>query len=254
MKTHKFKIPAAGFSLIELLVVIAVIALLMTVVVPGLMVAKERARRVVCLSNIHQFVIGLQVYAEQNQYQLPATGLASTFELLFQNYDRMAESIGSEKSMFCPSLKKPFKKNISAAAGGSFCGGESDYNRDYMFIGYNYLGGQQNAPWPLVQPATRQWESALDSSCKITMPIVTELNVWSVSHDKTVAPHGNRGPYRLGDDYMNSGLGGITSGQLGASGGNLGYIDGSGGWKKIDETNIYRVSVDGQDAGWFSTW
>ena len=113
METRKRKSSSTGFSLIELLVVIAIIALLIAVVLPGLKVAQERARRVVCLSNIHQFILGIQVYADQNACRLPASGTKSTFELLTPDYNVLADNIGSDKAMFCPSLGKPFIRKSS---------------------------------------------------------------------------------------------------------------------------------------------
>jgi len=46
-----------AFTLIELLVVIAVIALLMAILIPVLLSAKERTHRVVCLSNLKQLTL-----------------------------------------------------------------------------------------------------------------------------------------------------------------------------------------------------
>ncbi len=62
---------AGAFSLIELLVVIAVIALLLAVLLPSLAVIKERGRRTVCKSNVRQFIVGLHVYANENEHHLP---------------------------------------------------------------------------------------------------------------------------------------------------------------------------------------
>jgi prepilin-type N-terminal cleavage/methylation domain-containing protein len=56
-----------AFTLIELLVVIAVIALLMGLLVPVLGRAREHGRRVACMGNIRQFIIGIQVYAGDNR-------------------------------------------------------------------------------------------------------------------------------------------------------------------------------------------
>ncbi len=243
-----------GFSLVELLIVVGVVVLLVAVTLPGLKVAKERARRVVCLSNIHQFILGLQVYAESNKSRLPQAGMESTFEFLARKYDMLADNTGSEKVIFCPSLGRPFMEKKTGFSKTLTCGHDGNDNRENMYIGFNYLGGHLNAPWPLAGAATAQWSSARLTTCKATMPIITELNIWSVTNEKTVAPHGKRGPFRLAGDYMNTGLGGITSGQMGAAGGNIGYIDGSGHWKRIDETHIYRVSINDDVTEWFSTW
>jgi prepilin-type N-terminal cleavage/methylation domain-containing protein len=251
MKARMRESSPAGFTLIELLVVIAIVALLIAVMIPSLIVAKERCRRVVCLSNVRQFTLGLQVYANQNESHFPAGTNTHTFKVLESDYHAMADSIGDDNAMFCPNLGEPFlKNNFVAEISTSSCGTEVEGH----YIGYNYLGGHKNTPWSLTGPATSEWESALTNTCRATMPIVTELNSWSTSYNKTVAPHGNKGAYRLGGNYMNEGLGGITSGQLGATGGNVGYLDGSGHWKRIAETNIYRVSIDSHNKEWYSTW
>ncbi len=55
-----------GFTLIELLVVIAVIALLMSILVPVLNIAKSHARTVICNSNLRQWYLCAQTYAANN--------------------------------------------------------------------------------------------------------------------------------------------------------------------------------------------
>ena len=59
-----------AFTLIELLVVIAVIALLMAILIPVLRSARERAQRVVCLSNLRQLTLAWVAYAEDNDGKL----------------------------------------------------------------------------------------------------------------------------------------------------------------------------------------
>lgn len=55
-----------GFTLIELLVVIAIIALLLAVLVPGLQKAKQYARRIVCLANLHSYGLAGEAYLSEN--------------------------------------------------------------------------------------------------------------------------------------------------------------------------------------------
>ncbi|MBN2594014.1 MAG: prepilin-type N-terminal cleavage/methylation domain-containing protein [Sedimentisphaerales bacterium] len=55
-----------GFTLIELLLVISVIALLIALLIPALRSARERAHRVVCLSNVKQLTLAWLAYAEEH--------------------------------------------------------------------------------------------------------------------------------------------------------------------------------------------
>jgi prepilin-type N-terminal cleavage/methylation domain-containing protein len=57
----------AGFTLIELLVVIAIIALLLSVMVPSLRIAKEYAAAAVCLTNQKNLCLAWTMYAEDNK-------------------------------------------------------------------------------------------------------------------------------------------------------------------------------------------
>ena len=65
----KEKIIQKGFTLIELLVVIAIIALLLSVLLPSLRVAKEQARKVVCLANLSQLGKALETYETEYDYK-----------------------------------------------------------------------------------------------------------------------------------------------------------------------------------------
>jgi prepilin-type N-terminal cleavage/methylation domain-containing protein len=53
---------AAGFTLIEMLVVISIIALLVAILMPALSSAREQTRRVICSSNVRQFMIAVTLY------------------------------------------------------------------------------------------------------------------------------------------------------------------------------------------------
>ena len=60
-----------GFTLIELLVVISIIALLLSVLLPALKIAKEKAKSIQCKANLKSQHVAMKLYLEDNDSEYP---------------------------------------------------------------------------------------------------------------------------------------------------------------------------------------
>ena len=71
------------FTLIELLVVVAIIGILVSILMPSLGKAREKAKRAVCLSNLRQCGLASIIYANSNNDRLnPSDGSNPAVESL----------------------------------------------------------------------------------------------------------------------------------------------------------------------------
>jgi prepilin-type N-terminal cleavage/methylation domain-containing protein len=225
-----------AFTLIELLVVIAIISILAALLLPALSGAKQRAKRVECVSNIRQFLLAAHMYANDSDQRVPSGASDSVTPngvlddsvpiLSGSTRTQMVQYAGSYKMLGCPSLGAPFN-----TAAGWF---ESGYG---YVIGYNYLGGHANTPWPLL-PNAEPWFSPqklteVSTNIGPTSPLLTDMNDWSPGYGGSVVPHGRNGALQSSGDFSNGDANGAAPAALGASGGNVGSLDGSVGWRAL---------------------
>ena len=74
----EFNIRKRAFTLVELLVVVAIIALLVSILLPGLSKAREQAKKSVCLNNCHQWAMLVSIYSIDNDDAFPARAVSDS--------------------------------------------------------------------------------------------------------------------------------------------------------------------------------
>ena len=202
---------ASTFTLIELLIVIAIIGILAAMLLPALARTKEKARRVVCMNNQHQFYLAMVDYANKHNSRLingvNSSGHHTVIQISNASGDELEDYVVDWTITSCPN----YSRGNSIAEGVIHSWGPQ--------FGYYYMGGVDSSKFD------GTWESPAKLTSSPDLVIFADVN----SQPNTTYPS----KFNHTASGWRSIDGGVTPKLGGVEGSNVTTMDGACRWKTI---------------------
>jgi prepilin-type N-terminal cleavage/methylation domain-containing protein/prepilin-type processing-associated H-X9-DG protein len=271
MSKHKELVAAkrrkTGFTLVELLVVIAIIALLMAILLPALGRARIRAKKIQCANNLRQIYVGLNIFANENNGQLPVRTFGYgwwLWDIYYSTTDFIIKTGGESDTFYCPcdptknarlaimweftqgtdsASLQPYEKVYCNTQTGDVPEPTHDRNKFYRVTGYFWMlawvdsqtGAQRDPPRSYPGTPKKHWVTTINMKESALTELVTDA-VLSNSPDANTANFDKitGGLYQMCHIYDNTNH---LKGRK-AEGGNILFLDGHVEWRPFSEMEM----------------
>ena len=249
-----------AFTLVELLVVIAIIALLMSILVPALRLARDQAYRTVCSNDIRDILLGFMLYGDDYNNQLPSLAGEGNWpwDMRRDTMRRLLKYMGIDTSLYSAA---PAAGAVTTAGSGGMGGGgdipiqsvffcpanmqqkrfrETNWSNygAYRVLGYAFLwatswngNGNNDIPGPDGTPdINKRWVKNMNVEQPASTELVVDATLSNAAHTTFLRIMCGGNPTFGTPDSTNH-----AYSETKPSGGNIGFVDGHMEWRPFKE-------------------